>query len=55
MRLNCQLESNFDYAEGLKLTVMPVINAIPALCSAEQGLKTPLEIPRYWSRNVADV
>jgi hypothetical protein len=33
-------------------TVMPVINAMPAVVAAEPGLKGPLDIPRYWSRNV---
>jgi hypothetical protein len=33
-------------------TVMPVINAIPAVCAARPGLLGPLDIPRYWGRNV---
>ena len=45
------LELNMDYAPGLKMTAMPAINAIPAVCDASSGLKGPLEIPRYWSRN----
>jgi hypothetical protein len=32
--------------------VMPLINCIPALCSAPPGLVGPLDVPRYWSRNV---
>jgi hypothetical protein len=31
---------------------MPVVNAIPALCAAPAGLLGPLDLPRYWSRNV---
>lgn len=31
---------------------MPVINAIPALCEARAGLLSPLDLPRYWTRNV---
>lgn len=31
---------------------MPVINAIPAICAAQPGLLGPLDIPRYWARNV---
>jgi 4-hydroxy-tetrahydrodipicolinate reductase len=31
---------------------MPAINAIPAVCAAEPGLKGPLDIPRYTARNV---
>lgn len=46
------LELNFGFNEGLKMTAMPAINAIPAVCAATPGLKGPLEIPRYWSRNV---
>lgn len=31
---------------------MPVINAIPTLCEASPGIKGPLDIPRYWTKNV---
>lgn len=31
---------------------MPVVNAIPALCQAPAGLLGPLDLPRYWTRNV---
>lgn len=34
---------------------MPVINAIPAVCAARPGLLGPLDIPRYWSRNIRPV
>jgi hypothetical protein len=33
-------------------TVMPVVNAIPAVCAAQPGIVGPLDIPRYWTRNV---
>lgn len=46
------LELNFDYGPGLKMTAMPPVNSIPAVCAASPGLKGPLEIQRYWSRNV---
>jgi hypothetical protein len=45
------LELNFQYGPGLKMTAMPAINAISAVCDAEPGLKGILDIPRYWSRN----
>ena len=45
------LELNMDMGPGCKMTAMPVINAIPAVCAASPGLKSPLEIPRYWSKN----
>ena len=45
------LELNFG-AGGARMTAMPAINSIPAVCQAEPGLKGPLNIPRYWSRNV---
>ena len=32
--------------------VMPMINCIPALCAAPAGLLGPVDMPRYWSRNV---
>ena len=32
--------------------VMPVINCIPALCRAPAGVVSPVDMPRYWSRNV---
>lgn len=34
------------------LTAMPVLNAIPAVCGARPGLLGPLDVPRYWSRNI---
>jgi 2,4-diaminopentanoate dehydrogenase len=46
------LELNFDFGPGLKVTAMPPVNAIPAVCAAAPGLKGPLDIPRYWSRNL---
>lgn len=33
-------------------TVMPVVNAIPAVVGARSGLLGPLDVPRYWARNV---
>jgi hypothetical protein len=35
--------------------VMPLINCIPALCEAPSGLLGPLDVPRYWTRNVTAV
>lgn len=37
--------------DGSALGPMPVLNAIPAVCQAQQGLLGPLDVPRYWSRN----
>jgi 4-hydroxy-tetrahydrodipicolinate reductase len=45
------LELNFDSPSGYRMTAMPAINAIPAVCAAEPGVKGPLEIPRYFARN----
>lgn len=47
------VELNFSGpgSNGLKITAMPAINAIPAVCEAEPGVKGPLDIPRYWARN----
>lgn len=45
------LELNFDGIPGLKVSAMPVINAVPALCEARPGLLGPLDIPRYWAAN----
>ena len=47
------LELNFAYGPGLKMTAMPPVNSIPAVCAATPGLKGPLDIPRYWSKNVS--
>ncbi|PXW36227.1 UNVERIFIED_CONTAM: hypothetical protein DES50_1011177 [Williamsia faeni] len=33
-------------------TVLPVVNSIHAVCAAPAGLLGPLDLPRYWSRNV---
>jgi len=46
------IEQNFSHYDGCKICAMAVVNAIPAVCEASPGLKSPLEIPRYWSRNV---
>jgi 2,4-diaminopentanoate dehydrogenase len=46
------VEMNFG-AGGALLSAMPAINCIPAVCAAEPGLLGPLDVPRYWSRNVA--
>ena len=45
------LELNFDSPSGYRMTAMPAINAIPAVCAAEPGVQGPLEIPRYFARN----
>jgi len=47
------VELNFDSAPGLRLSAMPVVNAVPALCEAPAGLLGPLDVPRYWARNAA--
>jgi 2,4-diaminopentanoate dehydrogenase len=47
------VELNMGPEPGAKMTAMPVVNSIPAVCQASPGLKSPLEIPRYWSRNVS--
>jgi len=44
-----------SYAPGgsaLGCTVMPVVNAIPAVCAARPGILGPLDVHRYWARNV---
>jgi hypothetical protein len=33
------------------MVAMPAVNAIPAVCAAQPGVKGPLEIPRYFARN----
>ena len=45
------LELNMDTVPGCKMTAMPAINAIPAVCAAEPGLQGPLDLPRYHARN----
>jgi hypothetical protein len=34
-------------------TAMPAVNCVPAVCEAEPGLLSPLDVPRYWARSVA--
>jgi len=48
------IEQNFSHYDGCKICAMAVVNAIPAVCDATPGLKSPLEIRRYWSRNVRE-
>jgi hypothetical protein len=45
------VEMNFG-AGGGTLAAMPAVNCVPAVCGAEPGLLGPLDVPRYWSRNV---
>ena len=44
------IEMNFP--AGGPFIVMPVLNAIADLCAARPGLLTPMDIPRYQTRNV---
>ncbi|GAA0326807.1 diacylglycerol kinase [Sphingomonas oligophenolica] len=46
------IEQNFSHHDGCKICAMAVVNSISAVCESSPGLKSPLEIPRYWSRNV---
>jgi 2,4-diaminopentanoate dehydrogenase len=46
------VEMNFGRG-GEMLSAMPAINCIPAVCEAAPGLLGPLDVPRYWSRNVS--
>ncbi|WP_045877755.1 dihydrodipicolinate reductase [Pseudofrankia sp. DC12] len=45
------LELNFDGEDGRLMTAQTAINAIPAVCAATPGLKGPLDLPRYYTRN----
>jgi hypothetical protein len=46
------VELNFSAERaGAKITAMPAINAIPHVCAASPGLKSPFDIPRYTTRN----
>jgi hypothetical protein len=38
---------------GRTLAAMPAINCVPAVCHARPGLLGPLDVPRYWTRNVS--
>jgi hypothetical protein len=46
------VEVGYPRGAAGKATAMPVVNAIPAVCAARPGLVGPLDIPRYWARNV---
>jgi 2,4-diaminopentanoate dehydrogenase len=45
------VEMNFGKG-GQVLTAMPAVNCVPAVCQAGSGLLGPLDVPRYWARNV---
>jgi hypothetical protein len=47
------LSVELQHAQNPIVCATPVINAIPAVVAAPPGLLGPLEVPRYWSRNVA--
>ena len=49
---NYTLELNFDYPASGKVSAMPAVNAIPALCAAKPGLLSVFDLPRYASRNI---
>jgi len=49
------VEVGYPKGAAGKATVMPVINSIPAVCAARPGLLGPLDIPRYWARNVRPI
>lgn len=46
------VEMNFGASPGHSVAAMPAINCVPAVCRAAPGLLGPLDVPRYWSRNV---
>ena len=37
---------------GQVLSAMPAVNCVPAVCQAKPGLLGPLDVGRYWARNV---
>jgi 2,4-diaminopentanoate dehydrogenase len=47
-RPSFSVELNMGFADGLVVSAMPPINAIPAVCAAPPGLLGPLDVPRYW-------
>jgi hypothetical protein len=46
------VEMNFDTRPGRAISAMPAVNCVPAVCRAAPGLLGPLDVPRYWTRNV---
>ena len=40
-------------SNGSTLSAMPAINAVAAVCAARPGLLGPIDLPRYWCRNVS--
>ncbi|WP_319453360.1 MULTISPECIES: dihydrodipicolinate reductase [unclassified Mycobacterium] len=49
------VEIGYPPGTGTAASVMPVLNSIPAVCAARPGLLGPLDVPRYWTRNVRDM
>jgi len=49
------VEIGYPPGAGGPCTVMPVVNSIPAVCAARPGLLGPLDVPRYWTRNVRPI
>lgn len=43
--------TNVNQTNG-SCSVMPAVNAIPAVCEAPPGLLGPLDVRRFWTRNV---
>jgi hypothetical protein len=46
------VEIGYPPGQGGPATALAVLNSIPAVCAARPGLLGPLDVPRYWSRNV---
>jgi hypothetical protein len=46
------VEMNFDFEPGLTVSAMPVVHSVPAVCESEPGLLGPIDVPRYWTRNI---
>jgi hypothetical protein len=49
-RFNVELGGHSSY-----FNVMPMLNCVPALCDARPGVLGPLDLRRYWTRNVTAV
>jgi hypothetical protein len=46
------VEMNLGDEGAAAIICMPVLNAIPEVCKARPGFLLPLDVPRYWTKNV---
>ncbi len=53
MEVHMEAEDGNHTTAGTKATAMRVVNAIPAVCAAEPGVKSILDLPHFTAHGLA--